>query len=198
MASSNIHKHSFEVNRDARENRLGQRACLVWFTGLSGSGKSTLANELEGALLEKGHTTYLLDGDNVRHGINGDLGFSAADRSENIRRIGEIANLFVDAGLVTIASFISPLEADRERVKKIVGKDRYIEIHVSTSLEECERRDVKGLYKKARSGEIPEFTGISSPYEIPLKPDLRIDTESTDLEVCLGSIMDLVIEKIKR
>lgn len=198
MAASNLHLHNFEVDQNLREGRLGQRSCLIWFTGLSGSGKSTLANALECALLESGYTTYLLDGDNVRHGINGDLGFSIADRSENIRRVGEISNLFIDAGIVTIASFISPLQSDRDMVKRIVGKENYIDIYVSTSLEECEKRDVKGLYKKARSGEIPMFTGISSPYEIPLDPDLSIDTESSDVETCLRSIMELVLDKIKR
>lgn len=198
MTKRNIHRHQFEIDQGYRESRLGQHARVIWFTGFSGSGKSTLANALECALSERGHTTYLLDGDNVRHGINGDLGFSQEDRSENIRRVAEIANLFIDAGLVVIASFISPLQSDRDLVKMIVGNDRYIEIHVSTSLEECERRDVKGLYKKARSGEIPEFTGISSPYEIPLAPDLRIDTGEVSPEEALKNILDLVIEKIKR
>jgi len=196
MPTANLHLHNFEIDKGLREKRLGQRARVIWFTGLSGSGKSTLANALECALMEKGHTTYLLDGDNIRHGINGDLGFSKRDRSENIRRIGEIANLFIDAGIVTIASFISPMQSDRNRIKKIVGKENYIEIYVSTSVEECEKRDVKGLYKKARSGEIPMFTGISSPYEIPLKPDLRIDTAGVNLEDSLKPVLDLVLEKI--
>jgi len=198
MVGSNLHKQNFEVDRGIRERRLGQSAQLIWFTGLSGSGKSTLANLLEQRLLDLGFTTYLLDGDNVRHGLNKDLGFSSQDRSENIRRIAETSNLFLDAGIITIASFISPLASQRELVKTIIGEDRYIEIHVSTSLEECERRDVKGLYAKARSGDIPEFTGISSPYEIPLKPDLVIDTEGMDLGDSLAPVLDLVLEKIKR
>jgi adenylylsulfate kinase len=159
-----------------RESRLGQRGATVWLTGLSGSGKSTIAVAAEQALASRGRLTYILDGDNVRHGLNSNLGFSPEDRSENIRRIGEVAKLFTDAGVIVFSSFISPYRADRDGVRDTLGDGDFIEVYVAASLETCESRDVKGLYQKARAGEIPEFTGISAPYEEPEKPELVIDT----------------------
>ncbi len=178
----NVVPQDFKVGRSDRNQQHGHRSFLLWFTGLSGSGKSTLANAVEKALFERGISTYALDGDNVRLGINKDLGFTADDRSENIRRIGEIAKLFVDAGVVVTASFISPYKKDRLLVEKILGSDSFVEIYVKASVETCESRDVKGLYKKARKGEIPNFTGISAPYEVPEAPSLVVDTEQLTLE----------------
>ena len=170
-------KHDFKTTKLQREQLRGHSPCLLWFTGLSGSGKSTLANLVEMALHQQGISTYILDGDNIRQGINKDLSFAPQDRSENIRRIAEISNLMLDAGLVTLAAFVSPYIKDREAVKQIVGPDNFIEIYISTSLAECERRDVKGLYKKARAGEIKNMTGISAPYEAPTHPDLEVITD---------------------
>ena len=164
------------VTAQIRANQKSQRPAVLWFTGLSGSGKSTIANALEQALVQRGHHSYLLDGDNVRHGLNKDLDFSEAGRNENIRRIGEVSALFVDAGLIVITAFISPFRADRNRIRERIGTEQFIEIYLSTSLEECERRDPKGLYVKARAGQIREFTGIDSPYEPPSAPEIRIET----------------------
>ncbi|GAB5558176.1 MAG: adenylyl-sulfate kinase [Schleiferiaceae bacterium] len=189
--------HDYKVNRSLRSANLNQKPMLIWFTGLSGSGKSTLANALETDLSNQGFNTYLLDGDNVRTGLNSDLDFSEASRVENIRRIGEVANLMLDAGLVVLSAFVSPFAADRELVKQKVGAENYIEIFVSTSLEECERRDTKGLYAKARKGEISNFTGISSPFEAPTNPDMDIDTENVSVEEAVAQIGKLLIEKIK-
>lgn len=161
---------------------MNQKPVTLWFTGLSGSGKSALANEIEKLLSVSGHYTMLLDGDNVRMGLNSNLGFEEADRIENIRRIAEVAKLMNDAGLIVLTSFISPFKSDRERARMIIGKDNFIEIYVSTPLDECERRDVKGLYKKARNGEIPNFTGISSPYEAPDHAEICIDTSTLSLD----------------
>ena len=172
----NIVREVSLVSREEREQRLGQRGATLWLTGLSGSGKSTVAKQLEQTLLERGCFCYILDGDNVRHGLNKDLGFSADDRQENIRRIAEVANLFSDAGLIVITAFISPYRADRDRAREVVGSDRFIEVHVSTPLEVCEQRDPKNLYKRARAGEIPQFTGISDPYEPPLAPEVDLNT----------------------
>ena len=180
-----------------REKLHGHRTCLLWFTGLSGSGKSTLANLVEKELYKRGVSTYSLDGDNIRQGLNSDLSFSAKDRSENIRRIAEIGRLMLDAGLVTLAAFVSPYRKDREDVKRIVGFDRYIEIYVNTSLEVCEGRDVKGLYKKARKGEIKNMTGISAPYEAPIAPDLEIITDGQTIEDSVQIILDFITEKLK-
>lgn len=175
--SSNVVWHTNIVRRRQREERRGHRGAILWFTGLSGSGKSTLANEVEQRLFAEGCFTYLLDGDNVRHGLNGDLGFSPEDRTENIRRIGEVAKLFVDAGALVLTAFISPYREDRDRVRGIVeDPSDFIEVFVDCPLEICERRDPKGLYVKARSGEIPEFTGISAPYEAPESPEICLDT----------------------
>ena len=167
---------------------------VLWFTGLSGSGKSTLANALNEALHSKKVSTYLLDGDNIRHGLCRDLGFSDKDREENIRRIGEVANLFMNAGIVTITAFVSPFRSDREKVRKIIGKD-FIEIFCAANIDICETRDTKGLYKKARLGEIKDFTGISSPYEIPKAPEIRVDTGSLDLNDSVRQIMKYLSEK---
>jgi adenylylsulfate kinase len=194
--SKNTTKYQFTVSQSDREKLHKHKAFLIWFTGLSGSGKSTIANALENELHTRNISTYSLDGDNIRQGINKDLGFSAEHRTENIRRIAEVAHLFVDAGLVTIASFVSPFLKDREDVKKIVGEDKFIEIYVSTSLEECERRDVKGLYKKARKGEITNMTGISAPYEAPIDAELEIDTERQSVEDSVQAILQLIEKRL--
>lgn len=174
--ASNIHKHDLAITRELKESMNGNKAKLVWFTGISGSGKSTIANELEKELFKKGIRTFILDGDNIRHGLNSDLGFTNADRIENIRRVSEVAKLMLDAGIFVISSFISPFNADRTMAKELVGQEDFIEVFVDTPVEVAEKRDPKGLYKKARSGEIPNFTGISSPYEKPLSSDITIDT----------------------
>ena len=168
---------------------MGQQGKVVWFTGLSGSGKSTIAVELEKMLNEAGKAVYLLDGDNIRCGINSDLGFSDEDRVENIRRIAEVAKLMNDAGLIVITAFISPYRHDRENAKQIIG-DGFREVYVSTSIEECEKRDVKGLYKAAREGKIAQFTGITSPYEIPEHADVVVDTAEMDVETCVNHILE--------
>lgn len=187
--SNNISWHSMDVTRTLREQMLGQKACTLWFTGLSGSGKSTLANALERRLASLGKHTMLLDGDNIRLGLNRDLSFSEADRIENIRRIAETSKLLNDAGLIVLTSFISPFSGDRRRAKEIIG-DCFHEIYISTPIQECERRDAKGLYKKARSGEIDNFTGINSPYEIPEHPELTIDTSKYSVEQCVDLLME--------
>jgi adenylyl-sulfate kinase len=174
--------HAHKVTRQERATQKRQKPCIVWLTGLSGSGKSTIANALEGELHAAGHHSYLLDGDNIRMGLNKGLGFSDADRVENIRRIGEVAKLFVDAGLIAITAFISPFRADRDMVRSLVAPDEFFEVYVKAPLEVCEQRDPKGMYKKARAGVIKQFTGIDSPYEEPLKPELVIDTAAQDLE----------------
>lgn len=194
--SQNTLEYNYKISRSDREKHHGHRAFLIWFTGLSGSGKSTLANAVEVELYKKGISTYTLDGDNVRQGINKDLGFSPEDRTENVRRIAEISNLMIDAGIVTLAAFISPYFEDRENIKTIVGDDRFTEIYVNTSLEECERRDVKGLYKKAREGKITNMTGISAPYEAPVNPDLEIKTDYQSIETSVQVILDFIVKKI--
>ena len=191
--ATNVVYQKTDITRSIRQNQKNQKAMVLWFTGLSGSGKSTLANEVEKRLFAMGKHTMLLDGDNIRHGLNKNLGFKEVDRIENIRRISEVAKLMNDAGLIVLTSFISPYESDRQDAKGIIG-DGFVEIYVSTPLEECERRDVKGLYKKARSGEIPNFTGISSPYEAPQNPDIEIDT--TDISI--DEAADMVVNKIKQ
>lgn len=173
------------------------KSFVLWFTGLSGSGKSTIANALEIELNKNQIHTYVLDGDNVRQGINKDLGFSEEDRSENLRRIAEVAKLMVDAGVVTIASFIAPLHRDRDMIKEIVGRNDFFEIYISTPIEICEQRDVKGLYKKARKGEIKEFTGISSPYEAPNQPAIEINTVSCSIEEAVNRIIKIIEPKLK-
>ncbi len=189
----NVIPHNFSIGKAERTGLKGHGAFLVWFTGLSGSGKSTIANAFEKHLAEKNIHTYALDGDNVRKGLNKNLGFSPEDRTENIRRIAEVANLMVDAGLVVLGAFVSPYQKDREDISNIVGPENYVEIFVNTPLEECERRDVKGLYAKARAGEIKNFTGINAPYEAPVNPDCEIDTTSTSVE----EAVEIIFEKVK-
>jgi adenylylsulfate kinase len=179
-----------------RQELLNQRPKVIWFTGLSGSGKSTLAVQLEAELHALGFKTYLLDGDNIRSGINKDLSFTDDGRIENIRRIGEVSKLFVDAGVIVLSAFISPFNADREQVKKIVGDENYIEVFVDAPLEVCEQRDVKGLYKKARAGEVKNFTGIDSPYEIPAHADITIHTHETSLDQSIAMLLEMVVPKI--
>jgi len=189
MTTKNLTWHDAMVSREKRQTLLKQKAKLLWFTGLSGSGKSTVANALDIRLNQDGVSTYLLDGDNIRIGINSDLGFSLEDRNENIRRISEIGKLFVDAGLITIACFISPLKANRAMVRSTLGED-FIEVFVDCPLEECEKRDPKNLYKKARRGVIKEFTGITSPYEKPENPEIVINTKDQTIDQCVEKILD--------
>lgn len=176
---------------------MQQNSFLLWFTGLSGSGKSTIASALEDKLHREGYKTYALDGDNIRQGINQDLTFSPEDRTENIRRIAEVARLLVDAGVIVLAAFVSPYKKDREMIANIVGNDNFVEIFVNTSLEECERRDVKGLYKKARAGEIKDFTGVNAPYEAPDAPDVEIVTDGISIEECVLKIYDKIKPKLE-
>lgn len=188
--ASNIHKHNLEINRELREKLNGSKSKLLWLTGISGSGKSTIANELEKKLFSMGIRTFILDGDNIRHGLNSDLGFSDADRVENIRRVGEVSKLMLDAGILVISSFISPFASERNMVKSLVAKDDFIEIFIDTPLDIAESRDPKGLYKKARAGEIPNFTGISSPYEEPQSPSIILQTEKNNVDQCVQTILD--------
>ena len=187
--SKNLTWHEGQVSRDDRQAMLGQRGCTIWLTGLSGSGKSTIAVAAEKALNEIGRLTYILDGDNIRMGLNSNLGFSPDDRTENIRRIGEVSKLFTDAGIIVFSSFISPYRADRDAVREIMGDGDFVEVWVDASVETCEGRDVKGLYKKARAGEIPEFTGISAPYEEPTKPELVVDTNGQTIEDSVAQVV---------
>ncbi|MDH6533937.1 adenylyl-sulfate kinase [Parabacteroides sp. 52] len=182
------------LKREDKETLLRQRGIMVWFTGLSGSGKSTIAIALERELHNRGLLCRILDGDNIRTGINNNLGFSPEDRVENIRRIAEVGKLFVDTGIITLAAFISPNNEIREMAASIIGKDDFLEIYVSTPIEECERRDVKGLYAKARKGEIKEFTGVSAPFEAPLNPDLSLDTSVFSLEESVQKVLGLIID----
>jgi adenylylsulfate kinase len=188
--SRNLTWHEGQVSRSDRESRLNQRGVTVWLTGLSGSGKSTIAVAAEKVLANAGQLTYILDGDNVRQGLNNNLGFSPEDRTENIRRIGEVAKLFTDAGIIVFTSFISPYRADRDGARAIMAEGDFVEAYVAASLETCEGRDVKGLYKKARAGEIPEFTGISAPYEEPEKPELVIDTNGQSVDESVEVLVD--------
>lgn len=186
--SANIVRAEGHIDGAARAANLGHESLTVWFTGLSGSGKSTLAFAVEEALVAKGVAAYVLDGDNIRFGLNQDLGFSPTDRTENIRRIGEVCRLFQDAGTVVLTAFISPYRADRDQVRALHPEGKFVEVFVDTPIEVCEARDVKGLYAKARAGEIPEFSGISAPYEAPTSPELRVDT-SNPLEDCVAEII---------
>ncbi|CAG7912528.1 adenylyl-sulfate kinase [Mammaliicoccus sciuri] len=188
-ASTNITWHDSEVTKAQRQERNGHKSVVIWFTGLSGSGKSTISVALEKALFEQNITSYRLDGDNIRHGLNQNLGFSPEDRKENIRRIGEVGKLMVDAGVVTMTAFISPYEEDRNTVRDILEDGEFIEVFTKCSLDECESRDPKGLYKKARSGEIKEFTGINAPYEEPSNPEIVIDTENESVEESVEKIV---------
>ncbi|MCU5746286.1 adenylyl-sulfate kinase [Staphylococcus sp. SQ8-PEA] len=192
--STNITWHESEVTKTERQHLNKQKSVTIWFTGLSGSGKSTISVALEKALFNRGTHTYRLDGDNVRHGLNKNLGFSPEDRQENIRRIGEVSKLMVDAGLITITAFISPYRADRDKVREILDSGEFIEVYTQCSVETCEKRDPKGLYKKARTGEISEFTGISAPYEEPRNPEITIDTEQTDVKAAVNQIVNYLEE----
>ncbi len=193
----NIIRHTYQVSVANRRKANKHNSFLIWFTGLSGSGKSTIANLVEQVLHKRGIKTYTLDGDNIRNGINNDLSFSPQDRTENIRRIAEIANLMIDAGLVVLAAFVSPYKKDRENIKKTVKDVNFVEIYINTSVKECERRDVKGLYKKARAGEIKNMTGVSAPYETPENPDIEIKTEEESIEDSVTKIIDFITPKLK-
>jgi adenylylsulfate kinase len=191
----NVVWHQSEITREQRELQNGHRSCVLWFTGLSGSGKSTLAHSLEEQLHKMGCRTFVLDGDNVRHGLSSNLGFSEIDRKENIRRIGEVAKLMFDAGIIVMAAFISPYRDERNQVRNLMPVGSFFEIFCNASLEICEGRDVKGFYKKARAGEIKNYTGIDSPYETPLNPDLILDTERISLKVCTAEMVQFLFEQ---
>lgn len=193
---NNIFHQNYKLNRNDRNKKAGHDSKVIWLTGLSGSGKSTIANILEQILFENNIRVYILDGDNIRLGINKGLTFSEEDRTENLRRIGEIAKLFVDAGILVLAAFVSPMKKDREMLREIIGNNDFFEVFVNTSLEECERRDVKGLYKKARNGEIHNFTGISAPYEFPENPDITVFTENQTAEESAEIIWNKLKESI--
>jgi adenylylsulfate kinase len=193
----NIISHTYQVSKKERNSSNNHNSFLLWFTGLSGSGKSTIANLVENALFDLGIKTYVLDGDNIRKGINNDLSFSPEDRTENIRRIAEVSNLMVDSGLVVLAAFVSPYKKDRENIRTIVKDVNFVEVYINTSIEECERRDVKGLYKKARAGEIKNMTGISAPYEAPKAADIEIKTEGESIEVSVQRILDFITPKLQ-
>ncbi len=193
--ADNIVWHDHKITRAERSVNKNQKPCLLWFTGLSGSGKSTIANALDVALHKRGYHTFLLDGDNVRHGLCSDLGFSDNDREENIRRVGEVCKLFADAGLIVMSAFISPFTSDRRMVRKLFPAGEFIEVFMDTPLETCEERDPKGLYRKARSGEIKHFTGIDSPYEIPSHPELRLDTSTMSVETCVDTLIAYLLER---
>lgn len=195
--ATNIHWHEGTITREEREKAMGQKGATLWMTGLSGSGKSTIAVALEQVLAQRGFKCYRLDGDNVRHGLNKNLGFSAEDRTENIRRIGEVSKLFADAGIIAVNSFISPYRADRETVRELHAADGlpYLEIFVDAPLEVAEERDPKGLYKKARAGELKGFTGIDDPYEAPEKADLHLRTDQHDIAGCVQQVIDLLVRE---
>jgi bifunctional enzyme CysN/CysC len=190
--SDNIHWQSMDITKEQRAIQKSQSPKIIWFTGLSGSGKSSIANILEKKLHSMGHHTIILDGDNIRHGLNKDLGFTEADRVENIRRVGEVAKLMVESGLICITAFISPFESERRMIRSLVSEEEFIEIYVDTPLEICEKRDVKGLYAKARSGQLPNFTGISSPFEAPQNPEIRIDTTKVSAELAADTVIDFL------
>jgi adenylylsulfate kinase len=190
--SLNVVWHNAVIQRKHRESENGHKSAVVWFTGLSGAGKSTIAHSVEQQLHRLKARTYVLDGDNLRHGLCGDLGFSREDRAENIRRIGEVAKLFVDAGTIVLTAFISPFRADRERVRGLVMHGDFLEVFCKCPIELCEQRDIKGIYKRARAGEIGEFTGISSPYEEPISPELVVDTSILDVESCTSAVVSLL------
>jgi adenylylsulfate kinase len=195
--AKHIIPHNYQVSKNDRINSNNHKSLLIWFTGLSGSGKSTIANLVEKALFDLEIKTYSLDGDNIRKGINNDLSFAPEDRTENIRRIAEVSNLMIDAGLVVLAAFVSPYKKDRENIRTIVKDVNFVEIYINTSIEECERRDVKGLYKKARAGEIKNMTGISAPYEAPEHPNIEIKTEIETIEDSVKRIVDYITPKLK-
>lgn len=188
--SSNILWHNATVTRTRREIQNNHKGAIIWFTGLSGAGKSTLAHDVEEALHQKGCRTFVLDGDNVRHGLCGDLGFNTESRIENIRRVGEVAKLFMEAGIIVLTAFISPYQADRQKVRGMVAHGEFIEVYCDSPIEICETRDVKGLYKKARAGQINDFTGISSPYEAPNNPELTVNTGASKLAECTNQVIN--------
>lgn len=192
---NNLTWHDSAITKAQRQAKLGQRSFVLWFTGLSGSGKSTLSVALEQYLFEQGYHVYRLDGDNIRHGLNSNLGFSPADRTENIRRIGEVSKLLVDAGVIAMTAFISPYRADRDLVRAMLADKEFVEVYVQASVEACEQRDVKGLYAKARAGEIKDFTGISAPYEAPVQPEITINTEQQDVATALTSLVQALRER---
>lgn len=191
--SKNITWHGANVTREERESLMGQKGAVVWFTGLSGSGKSTLTRRVEQLLLERGAAAYVLDGDNLRHRLNSDLGFSPADRAENIRRVGCVAQLFADAGMICLTAFISPYRVDRHAARALLDQGRFVEVFVDTPLAVCEERDPKGLYAKARAGVIPNFTGISAPYEAPERAELTIDTTGRTVDDCAAEVVDHLV-----
>ncbi|WP_301550543.1 adenylyl-sulfate kinase [Guptibacillus hwajinpoensis] len=194
LKSTNITWHDAQVTKENRQRLNNHKSAILWFTGLSGAGKSTLSVAVEKELYSMGIHTYILDGDNVRHGLNNNLGFSPEDRTENIRRIGEVSKLFTDAGVMALTAFISPYREDRNMVRELVNKDEFIEIYVKCDLEECEKRDPKGLYKKARSGEIKGFTGIDAPYEEPSAPEVTVETDKQPLEKSVEQVIDYLIQ----
>ena len=193
--SDNISWHASQVERRDREALVNQRGVTIWLTGLSGSGKSTIAVAAESELIRRGHLAFVLDGDNIRHGLNKNLGFAPEDRSENIRRIGEVSKLFTEAGVIVFSSFISPYRSDRDAARALMEPGNFVEVYVDASLDTCEERDVKGLYKKARAGEIPEFTGISAPYEAPESPELILDTNRQSVEESVGQLIEYLDAK---
>ncbi len=197
MKNLDIIKQDYKITKADREKLLQQKPVLLWLTGLSGSGKSTIADRVEQVLHEQGYKTYLLDGDNIRHGLNNNIDFTETGRKENIRRIGEVAKLFLDAGIIVISAFISPFREDRETVRNLLKEGEFIEIHVDCPLEICEQRDVKGLYAKARRGEIPNFTGISSPFEIPTHPEITVHTDQEKLDDSVNKILSYTYNCIK-
>ncbi len=191
--AENIVWHEHKVSREARNQLCGHKSCVLWYTGLSGSGKSTVANAVDELLHQRGVHTYVLDGDNIRHGLNGDLGFSDKDRVENIRRVGEVAKLFVDAGVVVTTAFISPFKADRQLARKLFAEGEFIEVYIDTPLAVCEARDPKGLYQKARAGKIPQFTGIDSAYEAPEAAEIQVKTDGQDVLACAQQVVDYLL-----
>lgn len=195
MKTENTVWHHQHVNKEQRAQLKNQKPCLLWYTGLSGSGKSTVANAVDSLLFERGCHTYLLDGDNIRHGLCGDLGFSDEDRVENIRRISEVSKLFLDAGTIVSTAFISPFESDRAQAAKLLEEGEFIEVFVDTPIEVCEQRDPKGLYKKARAGEIKHFTGIDSNYDVPKAPQIHIKTAENDLAACAAQVVEYLVSK---
>lgn len=195
MRRKNIVWHPGVATSGDRQRLMGQKGCVAWLTGLSGSGKSTLACGCEAILLDRGRAAFVLDGDNLRHGLNKDLGFSPCDRKENIRRVAHVASLFADAGLIVITSFISPYRRDRAAARDIIGAGRFMEVYLDVPLSVCEKRDPKKLYRRARAGEVAQFTGVSAPYEPPEQPDLTVRTAESDIETCVAAVTDFILKK---